>query len=135
MGEIIDMREEYLIVRLLQENKTITVGKEIWQSFSYDYDAQTDSVIEKETGSFEQFPLQLGYALTIHKAQGKTLDKVIIDTNKGAFAHGQMYVALSRTRKLSDIHITNNIKQKDIILDSRVTDFLTHLHQISFSYL
>ena len=62
------------------------------------------------------------------------MDKVIIDTNKGAFAHGQMYVALSRTRKLSDIHITNNIKQKDIILDSRVTDFLTHLHQISFSH-
>ena len=132
MGEIIDMHEEYLIVRLLQENKMITVGKEIWQSFSYDYDAQTDSVIEKETGSFEQFPLQLGYALTIHKAQGKTLDKVIIDTNKGAFAHGQMYVALSRTRKLSDIHITNNIKQKDIILDSRVTEFLTNLHKISF---
>lgn len=132
MGEIVDMREEYLIVRLIQENKMITVGKEIWQSFSYDYDAKTDSVTEKETGSFEQFPLQLGYALTIHKAQGKTLDKVIIDTNKGAFAHGQMYVALSRTRKLSDIHISTHIRQQDIILDNRVTDFLNKLNQFSF---
>ena len=121
------------MVRLISENKIITVGKEVWQSFSYDYDAKTDSVIEKETGSFEQFPLQLGYALTIHKAQGKTLDKVIIDTNKGAFTHGQMYVALSRTRKLSDIHITHQIKPQDIILDPRVTNFLTQLNQISFS--
>lgn len=133
MGEIVDMKEGYLMVRLISENKIITVGKEVWQSFSYDYDAKTDSVVEKETGSFEQFPLQLGYALTIHKAQGKTLDKVIIDTNKGAFAHGQMYVALSRTRKLSDIHITHQIKPQDIILDPRVTNFLTQLNQISFS--
>ena len=134
MGEIIDMKEDYLIVRLLRENKIITVGKEVWQSFSYDYDVKTDMVTEKETGSFTQFPLQLGYALTIHKAQGKTLDKVIIDTNKGAFAHGQMYVALSRTRKLSDIHISNTIRPQDIILDTRVTDFLNNLHLINFTH-
>lgn len=130
MGEIVELYETYLCIRLLSENKIITVGKEVWQSFSYEYDAVTDTVIEKETGSFEQFPIQLGYALTIHKAQGKTLDKVIIDTNKGAFAHGQMYVALSRTRKLSDIHITNHIKPQDIILDTRVLDFLNHLQQL-----
>lgn len=131
MGEVIDLQKEYLKVRLLQNNKIITVVKEIWQSFSYEYDAKTDTVIEKETGSFEQFPIQLGYALTIHKAQGKTLDKVIIDTNKGAFAHGQMYVALSRTRKLKDIHLTKDIKPQDIILDTRVLDFLEQMHKIT----
>ncbi|MBQ8251392.1 MAG: AAA family ATPase [Alphaproteobacteria bacterium] len=131
MGEVIDLQREYLKVRLLQNNKIITVGKEIWQSFSYEYDAKTDTVLEKETGSFEQFPIQLGYALTIHKAQGKTLDKVIIDTNKGAFAHGQMYVALSRTRKLKDIHLTKDIKPQDIILDTRVLDFLEQMHKIT----
>ncbi len=131
MGEVIDLQREYLKVRLLQNNKIITVVKEIWQSFSYEYDAKTDTVIEKETGSFEQFPIQLGYALTIHKAQGKTLDKVIIDTNKGAFAHGQMYVALSRTRKLKDIHLTKDIKPQDIILDTRVLDFLEQMHKIT----
>lgn len=131
MGEVIDLQKEYLKVRLLQNNKIITVVKEIWQSFSYEYDAKTDTVIEKETGSFEQFPIQLGYALTIHKAQGKTLDKVIIDTNKGAFAHGQMYVALSRTRKFKDIHLTKDIKPQDIILDTRVLDFLEQMHKIT----
>ena len=130
-GEVIDLKKEYLKIRLLKDNKIITVNKEIWQSFAYDYDAKTDTVTEKETGSFEQFPLQLGYALTIHKAQGKTLDKVIIDTNRGAFAHGQMYVALSRTRRLTDIHLTQQIMPKDIILDTRVLDFLNHMHKIS----
>jgi hypothetical protein len=131
MGEIIDLQKEYLKVRLLQNNKVITVSKEIWQSFSYEYDAKTDTVNEKETGSFEQFPIQLGYALTIHKAQGKTLDKVIIDTNRGAFAHGQMYVALSRTRKFKDIHLTQKIRPQDIILDTRVLDFLEQMHKIA----
>lgn len=131
MGEVVDLHNEFLRVRLLQDNKVITVEKEIWQSFSYEYDAKTDTVVEKETGSFEQFPIQLGYALTIHKAQGKTLDKVIIDTNRGAFAHGQMYVALSRTRKFSDIHMTQNINVQDIILDTRVLDFLEQMHKIT----
>lgn len=66
-----------------------------------------------------------GYALTIHKAQGKTLDTVIIDLDKaGAFDHGQMYVALSRTRKLSDMHVKYDIDESDIILDKRVIAFL-----------
>ncbi len=131
MGEIVDLKKEYLKIKLLKDNKIITVNKEIWQSFSYDYDAKTDTVTEKETGSFEQFPIQLGYALTIHKAQGKTLDKVIIDTDKGAFAHGQMYVALSRTRHFKDMHITKKIMSKDIILDTRVLDFLEQMHKIA----
>ena len=87
-------------------------------------DRETGSVVEKEIGTFIQFPLQLGYALTIHKAQGKTLDKVIIDINRGAFAHGQLYVALSRTRKKADIHLTKRIDASDIIMDERVVDFI-----------
>ena len=130
MGEVTDLQDTYIKVKLLKSNKTITVTKEVWQSFAYEYDAATDTVLEKETGLFEQFPVQLGYALTIHKAQGKTLDKVIIDTQKGAFAHGQMYVALSRTRQFLDMHITSRIEEKDIILDKRVLDFLNKIHKI-----
>ena len=130
MGEVTDLQETYIKVKLLKSNKSITVTKEVWQSFAYEYDAATDTVLEKETGLFEQFPVQLGYALTIHKAQGKTLDKVIIDTQKGAFAHGQMYVALSRTRQFLDMHITSRIEEKDIILDKRVLDFLNKIHKI-----
>ena len=75
-------------------------------------------------GEFEQFPLQLGYATTIHKAQSKTLDKVIIDTDRGIFAPGQLYVALSRTRKREDMYIKNVLSKKDVILDKRIEQFL-----------
>ena len=79
----------------------------------------------KNVGKFIQFPLQLGYAITIHKAQGKTLDKVIINIDKGAFDHGQLYVALSRTRKKSDTHICGRICKKDVIIDRRIVEFLS----------
>ena len=81
-------------------------------------------MIENETGSYRQFPIMLGYAMTIHKAQGKTLDSVIIDISRGAFAHGQTYVALSRTRRAADMHITAPLRTSDIIFDSRVLDFV-----------
>ena len=79
---------------------------------------------EKEVGSFKQFPLSLGYAMTIHKAQGKTLDSVVIDVSRGCFAHGQAYVALSRTRSASDMHIASPLTSRDVIFDSRVLSFV-----------
>jgi hypothetical protein len=69
--------------------------------------------------------LALGYAMTIHKAQGKTLDAVVIDISRGAFAHGQTYVALSRTRLANDMHIASPLRPRDIIFDSRVLDFVS----------
>ena len=62
--------------------------------------------------------------MTIHKSQGKTLNKVVIDISRGAFAHGQTYVALSRTRNASDMHIVKPLSQKDIIFDKRILDFV-----------
>lgn len=123
-GVIVSMEEDIIWVRLFHNNRVVAVRRETWQSFSYEYKKETDSVEEKETGSFVQFPIQPGYALTIHKAQGKTLDKVIINMSTGAFAHGQIYVALSRTRRLSDIHLQNQISVNDIIADPRIVSFL-----------
>ena len=65
--------------------------------------------------------------MTIHKAQGKTLDAVVIDVSRGCFAHGQTYVALSRTRRASDMHITAPLRTRDIIFDKRVLDFVNEL--------
>ena len=62
--------------------------------------------------------------MTIHKAQGKTLNKVVIDISRGAFAHGQTYVALSRTRHASDMHVVKNLTPKDVIFDKRILDFV-----------
>ncbi len=124
-GVVEKLEERYIVVRCLQDNKFITVRREEWKSFAYDIDEETGEVKEKETGSFIQFPLQLGYALTIHKAQGKTLDRVIIDIDRGAFAHGQLYVALSRTRKKADMFIKRGLCEDDIIFSERIKSFLS----------
>ena len=88
-------------------------------------------IIEKETGTFKQFPLQLGYSLTIHKSQGKTLDKVIVDISRGAFAHGQLYVALSRTRNKEDMHIVSELHNSDSIISKRVIDFMLNNQKLT----
>lgn len=123
-GIVEKLDERLIVVRCLQDNKYITVRREEWKSFAYDMDEETGEVTEKETGSFIQFPLQLGYALTIHKSQGKTLDRVIIDIDRGAFAHGQLYVALSRTRKKSDMLIKRTLSEDDVIFSPRIKSFL-----------
>ena len=69
---------------------------ERWANIRYDYDSKNRKVIEKELGSFTQYPLKLAWALTIHKSQGLTFENAIIDIGTGAFAGGQTYVALSR---------------------------------------
>lgn len=123
-GVVEKLDERAIVVRCLQDHKYITVRREEWKSFAYDIDSETGEVKEKETGSFIQFPLQLGYALTIHKAQGKTLDRVIVDIDRGAFAHGQLYVALSRTRRKADMLLKKGITEDDIIFSARIKSFL-----------
>ncbi|PAF44643.1 AAA family ATPase [Helicobacter sp. 11S02629-2] len=123
-GLVERLEEDEITVRLLQSGECVKVKREEWSSYSYELDDESGTIKEKEIGKFTQFPLQLGYALSIHKAQGKTLDKVIVDINKGAFAHGQLYVALSRTRRKEDMHLMCNISIRDVINDSRVGGFL-----------
>lgn len=122
-GTVAGLEDDVISVRL-RNGKTVPVARETWQKFAYEYSRDTGKVEEKEVGKFTQFPLQLGYALTIHKAQGKTLDKVIIDMDRGTFAHGQLYVALSRTRAKADMHILKRVDESDVILDRRVVEFL-----------
>jgi ATP-dependent exoDNAse (exonuclease V) alpha subunit len=124
-GIVEKLSDRYIVVRTLTDNKFITVYRQEWKSFAYDVDEISGEIIEKETGNFIQYPLQLGYALTIHKAQGKTLDRVIVDINKGAFAHGQLYVALSRTRNKKDMLIKTTITEDDIIFSPRIKSFLS----------
>jgi ATP-dependent exoDNAse (exonuclease V) alpha subunit len=98
------------------------VAKEKWQKIEYAID-NDEKIFEKTVGIFEQFPLKLAWAITIHKSQGKTLDNVVVDLSGGAFAHGQVYVALSRCRSLETLKIVKPLKLEDIITDRRVKDF------------
>lgn len=124
MGIIQAMSAREILVQLLNPTRdTVVVKPEKWQKIEYSRD-ENDRLTENEVGSYKQFPLNLGYAMTIHKAQGKTLDSVIVDISRGAFAHGQTYVALSRTRHSSDMHVASPLRARDVIFDRRVLDFV-----------
>ncbi len=125
MGIVRELGAREIVVQLLNTARDIVaVRPEIWQKIEYSRD-ENDRLTENEVGSFKQFPLNLGYAMTIHKAQGKTLDTVVVDISRGAFTHGQTYVALSRTRSSADMHIASPLRPRDVIFDERVLDFVS----------
>ncbi len=125
MGVVKEVTARYILVGLLTDDKEdVKVKPEKWEKIEYSYD-ENGRLKENEVGSYRQFPLNLGYAMTIHKAQGKTLPAVKIDISRGAFAHGQTYVALSRTRSGADMHISSPLKESDIIFDNRILEFIS----------
>jgi ATP-dependent exoDNAse (exonuclease V) alpha subunit len=114
---------DHLIIEL-DNGELIEVGKYEFESNDYSYDSKEDKISHVKTGSFLQFPVKVAYAITIHKSQGQTFDKVIIDLgDRGAFAHGQVYVALSRCRTIEGIILRRHIKQRDLIYDKNILDF------------
>ena len=128
MGIVRNLGARDITVELLNKTRdVVTVKPETWQKIEYVRD-ENNRIRENEVGSFKQFPLNLGYAMTIHKAQGKTLDSVIVDISRGAFAHGQTYVALSRTRNAADMHVASPLRPRDVIFDGRVLDFVDANH-------
>lgn len=100
-----------------------SVEPSAWDKIEYEYHKADGRIEPKVTGSFRQFPIKLAWAITVHKSQGKTFDHVIIDLGRGAFAHGQTYVALSRCRSLEGIRLKNPIRESDILLDGTVSQF------------
>jgi len=94
-----------------------------WEIFNYKFEGR--EVKSEVVGTFTQYPLMLAWAVTIHKSQGKTFERVVIDIGRGTFAHGQMYVALSRCTSLNGIVLKQPVQKKHIWMDWRVVQFVT----------
>lgn len=99
------------------------VKLETWENKLYKWDAMNRRVKSEVIGTFKQFPIKLAWAITIHKSQGLTFDKMILELGGGTFAHGQLYVALSRCRTFEGLILREPIRQQDIIIDDRVIRF------------
>lgn len=103
------------------------VEPEKWKTIGYEFSEEKGEIAEKTLGTYTQFPLTLAWAITIHKSQGKTLERVIIDLGTGAFAAGQLYVALSRCKSLTGIALKQPITKTDIRCDVEVMEFMRQL--------
>ncbi|MDX1943664.1 MAG: PIF1 family ATP-dependent DNA helicase [Saprospiraceae bacterium] len=126
IGKIVKLEKDAITV-MVEENEQrryVEVEPLDWEILRYKSTLVDPNNIETEViGTFRQIPLKLAWAVTIHKAQGKTFDKVIIDLGTGAFEHGQTYVALSRCRTLEGIVLKQPIRPKDILTDERIVEF------------
>ena len=122
-----DKKGRFLRVQVGDE--IFKVKREEWNKIKYVYDEYNDEMEEEIVSSFKQFPLKLGWAVTIHKAQGLTLESCSIDLGNGAFATGQTYVALSRCKTLNSVNLYQELKERDALVDSAIKDF----HKENFS--
>lgn len=124
IGKVIRLRENEIAVRIEESGKTrdIDVQHEEWKLLRYIINDKGE--LDTETiGRFTQYPLKLAWAITIHKSQGKTFDRAIIDLGAGAFEHGQLYVALSRCRNLEGLILSRPVRPQDLITDERIVDY------------
>ena len=134
IGKVVDIREETIengdkigIIDIKLENgNLVSIGPHRWDKIEFKYDKQKDEIVSSVVGSYIQYPVKLAWAITVHKSQGLTFDKVIINLKGGIFAHGQLYVALSRCRSLSGLILKNRINPSHIWMDTRVREFITN---------
>ena len=127
IGTVVGMDADHVQIRKDESDNVLTVSRETWQKLKYVYDYAARKIEREVVGTYEQLPLTLGWAITIHKSQGLTLDKVVLDLGGRAFAEGQTYVALSRARSTAGIHLVTPIHMHDIKVDPVVLDFYSSL--------
>lgn len=112
--------EKGVIIVETEDGETVEVEPVRWEMQRYRFDGSAKTLTTEVVGTYTQMPLVLAWAVTIHKSQGKTFDRVVVDLTGRAFAHGQVYVALSRCRSLEGLVLTRRVHPRDLIVDTRV---------------
>ena len=124
IGEIVRISDDSVQVRCPGDPDRITVEKTTWENIEYAVDPETAEISQKIIGTFSQYPLKPAWAITIHKSQGLTFDRAIIDA-QAAFAHGQVYVALSRCRSFEGMVLSTPLSTRVVKTDHTVRRFVT----------
>ena len=123
LGEVVGYGEDSIRVKKLSSDNVVNVPKHVWNKYSYVYDYSSKRIEKKIIATFKQYPLALGWAITIHKSQGMTLEDYTIDLGSGAFGEGQVYVALSRSKALGSIKLLKPISMSDVKVNPVVQEF------------
>ena len=144
LGIITSLDDDHIKVRGLDDDTEVEVTPDIWTNARYVIDKESKEIREEIDGEFRQYPLRLAWAITVHKSQGLTFDRAVIDVN-AAFAAGQVYVALSRLRSLEGLLLTAPLSPAAVKTDVAVTQYMntelaqaqhtaTHLNDFERSY-
>jgi hypothetical protein len=128
-GKVVKIDQENIHVQCINEDEIIIVNKETWENIRYTFDKSSHQLTEEVIGTFSQFPLRLSWAITIHKSQGLTFEKAVIDAGE-SFAPGQVYVALSRCTNLDGLILRSKIKGNSLETDPRIAAFLKNISSI-----
>lgn len=121
LAKIKSIAKDEIIVEFENGNE-LKIEKEVWKNIRYNLNRDANVIEEEEVGSFKQFPIRLAWAITIHKSQGLTFDKLAIDAG-ASFAAGQVYVALSRCRTFDGLTLLSRIYQNSVLSDERIVNF------------
>jgi ATP-dependent exoDNAse (exonuclease V) alpha subunit len=129
-GKVTRLSNEYIEVEI--KKKRYIVEREKWPGkVEFVYDRKKGTIENKESGSVTQFPIKAAWAMTIHKAQGQTFERVIVDMGKGAFAEGQTYVAISRCKSFEGLYLTQKITRQDIMVNQVVYAVMKRTYQLN----
>jgi len=122
IGQVNEITPKTIKVKL-KNGSVYTIEQRVWENIKYHYNKKKKKIEYEVIGHFIQYPLKLAWAITIHKSQGLTFDRVVIDFGDGTFASGQAYVALSRVKTFEGLFLKKRIHSSDIIVDEEIMEF------------
>lgn len=122
IGQVNELTDTSIKVKL-KDGSVHSVEKRVWENIKYQYNKELKKIEQEIVGTFKQYPLKLAWAITIHKSQGLTFDRVVIDFGDGTFASGQAYVALSRATTFDGLFLKQKMHITDIYIDEEIKDF------------